>query len=314
MNWMTLTVATTTEGSEMVSQLLMDAGSSGTMIEDKNDVALNQRPEGQWDIIDEEIARRIGDDVKVTGYYPLDEKWTDTYAMIRTQVAGLRASVEDIDFGKLEVSFSQMEDEDWAESWKKQYKPFRLGEHIVIKPSWTEYECQPGDRIIKLDPGLAFGTGTHETTGMCTALLEQYVKEGDDVIDVGTGTGILAIAAALTGAKHVLATDLDEMAVRVAAENVADNDLTNKITCRQGDLLKAVDEMGDVVVANIIADVIVMLAAPVKAHIRAGGHFICSGIVRERLDDVLKALNDAGYTDLDIRTKGEWAAVCAVRP
>ena len=260
MDWLELTVLTTTEGSELVSQILIDAGASGTVIEDKNDVALNQRPEGQWDIIDEEIARRMGDDVKVKAYYAMDARVKDTLAHIASALDDLRANAAGLPLGKLETLVSNVDDEDWAENWKKQYKPFRLGRHMVVKPGWETFDAQPDDKIIEIDPGMAFGTGTHETTGMCVELIEDYVKPGDTAIDIGTGTGILAIAAALAGAKDVLATDLDPVAVRVAAENVRINGFADVIRTRQGDLLQAVDERANVVIANIIADVIAMLA------------------------------------------------------
>ena len=310
MDWMEYTVLTTTEGSELISQVLMDAGSAGTMIEDKNDVALNQRPEGQWDIIDEAIAQRIGDDVKVTGYYEADEKLRDRLMFIRAELERLRGLDLGMDLGKLTILDHAVAEEDWTESWKKAFKPFRLGGHMVVKPSWEEYDAQPGDHIIEIDPGMAFGTGTHETTGMCVELVEKYVKPGDAVIDIGTGTGILAIAAAHMGAKQVLATDLDAVAVRVAKENVAVNGFAEVIEVRCGDLLEAVDaDPADVVIANIIADVIIGLAAPVKPYVKDGGVFICSGIAVNRLEDVLAALAAAGYAVLDTRVKGEWSAV-----
>lgn len=311
MDWMEYTVLTTTEASDLISQVLMDAGSSGTMIEDKNDVALNQRPEGQWDIIDEAIARRIGDDVKVTGYYEVDEKLRDRLLFIEGELDRLRTLDLGMDLGKLETLRHSVAEEDWTESWKQAFKPFRLGAHMVVKPSWEAFDALPGDHIIEIDPGMAFGTGTHETTGMCVELVEKYVRPGDHVIDIGTGTGILAIAAAHMGAKSVLATDLDAVAVRVAAENVAANGFAGVIETRCGDLLDAVDAVGDVVIANIIADVIIGLAAPVRAHIREGGLFICSGIAVNRLQDVQAALDAAGYQTLDVLTRGEWAAIAA---
>jgi len=313
MNWMELTVLTTTQASDMISNLLITAGSQGVMIEDKNDVALNQRPEGQWDIIDEEIARRIGDDVRVTGYYPADETLMDRVAFVKTEVRRYGEMGLDFDLGKLEVITNVIDEEDWAENWKKSYKPFRLGKHMVIKPGWEEYNAEPDDKIIEIDPGMAFGTGTHETTSMCVTLVEENVKAGDRVIDVGTGTGILAIAAAHMGAKSALAIDVDSVAVRVAKENVRINGFEDIIEVREGDLLKQVDAkaQAEVVIANIIADVIIMMCGPVREHILDGGLFICSGIARERNAEVIEALNEAGYKDLDIRTQGEWCAIAA---
>ena len=314
MQWTEITVLTTTDASEMVSAILMEAGSAGVMIEDKNDVQKNQRPEGQWDIIDEEIARRIGDDVKVTGYYPVDDRLPAAVRLIRERVTALPALAPGVPLGKLEILSETIDEEDWAESWKKGFKPFRLGRHMVIKPSWTEYEVLPGDKIIEIDPGMAFGTGTHETTGMCVRLVEERVQPGMRVIDLGTGTGILAIAAAHMGAQDVLAIDLDPMAVRVAAENVRRNGFSGVIRAREGDLLERVDEVADVVVANIIADVIVHLCGPVKKHIAPGGTYICSGIAREKKDEVIGALRLAGYGEMEILDEGEWTAIACRRP
>lgn len=311
MDWMEIRVLTTTQAADLISEMLMEAGSEGTMIEDKNDVAANQRPEGQWDIIDEAIAERIGEDVKVTGYYPVDERLGDVIAHIRSELNRIANLKLDMPLGKLEMQTQSLANEDWAESWKKCFKPIRLGEHIVIRPGWTQYDAQPGDKVIEIDPGLAFGTGTHETTGMCAALIEKYVRPGQRVIDIGTGTGILAIAAAHMGAREVLATDLDAVAVRVAAQNARINGFGEVITARCGDLLDVVDVSGDVVIANIIADVIVMLARPVRERIVDGGVFICSGIAVERREDVRRALLDADYELLDEPVKGEWAAFAA---
>lgn len=313
MDWMQLTVLTTTAGADMVSQLLMDAGSSGTMIEDKNDVALNQRPEGQWDIIDEEIARRIGDDVKVTGYYEVDASLGDRVRFVEGELRRLREMELGFDAGKLALQEQTFAEEDWAENWKKAFKPLRLGAHMVVKPGWADCELRSGDKVIEIDPGMAFGTGTHETTGMCVELVEKYVRPGQTAIDVGTGTGILAIAAAHMGARDVLAIDIDRVAVRVAAENIRLNGFEDKIRCAAGDLLENVNEVADVVIANIIADVIIQMAAPVRAHIAPGGLFICSGISAERKQDVLDALKGADYDVLDVCERGGWCAMAARR-
>lgn len=310
-DWMQVKVLTTTAGADLVSEILLEAGSEGTMIEDRNDVFENQRPEGQWDIIDTAIADRIGEDVKVTGYYPIDENRNNVISSIASALGRLQALTPDVDLGKLEMQVQGFENEDWSESWKKSFKPIRLGDHIVICPGWLEYEKQPDDKVIEIDPGMAFGTGTHETTGMCAALIEKYVQPGQRVIDIGTGSGILAIVAAHMGAKEVLATDLDAVAVRVAAENAALNGFGDKIDCRCGDLLDVVDVSGDVVIANIIADVILMLAKPVRERIVPNGVFICSGIAIDRREDVRRALLENDYEILDEPVKGEWAAFAA---
>lgn len=313
MDWMQITVLTTTAGADMVSQLLMDAGSTGTMIEDKNDVSVNQRPEGRWDILDPSIAAAMSDDVKVTGYYEVDASLNDRVQMIESEVRRLHDMDLGFDAGKLEVIKETFAEEAWEESWKAAFKPLRLGSHMVIKPGWCECEVREGDKVIEIDPGMAFGSGTHETTGMCVELVEKYVQPGMNAIDVGTGTGILAIAAALMGAEDILAIDIDRVAVRVAAENIAINHFENKIRCVAGDLLENVEESADIVIANIIADVIIMMAEPVRKHIKAGGRFICSGISAERRDDVLAALNAANYVVTDVCEKGGWCAISALR-
>lgn len=311
MDWMGITVLTTTAGADMVSQILIDAGTLGTMIEDKNDIAINQRPEGQWDIIDEAIAKRIGDDVKVTGYYEVDATLSDRVRFVEGEIARIKNMDLGFDAGKLEVICDTFAEEDWAENWKKAFKPFRLGKHMLVKPGWTECEILPDDKVIEIDPGMAFGTGTHETTGMCVELVEKYVRPNMTAIDVGTGTGILAIAAAHMGARDILAIDIDRVAVRVAAENVRINGYEDRIRCEAGNLLDNVNEKADIVIANIIADVIIMIAAPVKNHIAEGGKFICSGISSERRQDVYDALIAAGYSVLDVCERGGWCAMAA---
>lgn len=311
MEWMEIKVLTTTEAADLISEILLEMGSEGTVIEDRNDVFANQRPEGQWDIIDPAIADRIGEDVKVSGFFLADERLGDALAALRERLRRLGETAGELPLGKLEIVMNDFEDEDWSQSWKRAFQPVRLGEHFVVRPGWIECPLEAGDREIVIDPGLAFGTGTHETTGMCMALVEKYVRPGMTVIDIGTGSGILAIAAAHMGASRVLATDLDPVAARVAAENARDNGFGEAIETRCGDLLQVVDEAGDVVIANIIADAILQLVGPVRACIADGGVFISSGIAADRRAEVEAALTAAGYEILDAPVKGEWAAFAA---
>ena len=315
MDWLKVTVLTTTEGSEAVSQALIDCGAfGGTQIEDKRDFDEEHRPAGMWDIMDASIAAKMRDDVCVTAYYSAAVHSGDVLAQIRSELERLKRELSDImPLGKMEIETGGIDDENWAEFWKKDYKPFRLGKNMVVKPGWEHYEAKEGDKVLEIDPGMAFGTGTHETTALCVELIEEYMQPGATVIDIGTGSGILAIAAIECGASEALATDIDHLAVKVAAENVVRNGCAGKIEVRQGDLLEVVDRKADVVVANIIADVICALCGPAKTCIAEGGLFICSGIANEREEKVLKALAEAGYVEPDIRRKGEWVAM-AVRP
>lgn len=314
MDWIELSVLTTTEGADIVSQQLIEAGSAGTVIEDRNDVKLNQRPEGQWDILDEAIALRMSEDVKVTGYYPADERAADKIADVRARLEALKAMDLGMDLGKLEILSARVDEEDWAEYWKASFKPFKIGEKLVIRPSWTDYDAKPGEIVIELDPGMAFGTGTHETTALCASWLEELVVPGVKAIDLGTGTGILAISAALLGAKDVLATDIDPVAVRVAGENARINGVAETVRTAEADVLKGIGETGDLVIANIITDVILLIAPAVFRHVNAGGTFLCSGISADRGDEIASALENAGFTNIRRRVKGEWAAFAAEKP
>ena len=182
-----------------------------------------------------------------------------------------------------------------------------------MKPTWEDFCPAPGDRIIEIDPGMAFGSGTHETTGMCISMLQREIHGGEQVIDVGTGSGILAIAAGLLGAGHVLAIEIDPDAVRVAEENVRNNGLSHVVDVQQGNLLDHVEQVCDICVANIISDVIISFARPLMKHIVPGGLFICSGIVKERSDEVRSALEEAGYEVLNTEYRGEWTAFISRR-
>lgn len=313
MDWIEIAIRTTTEGADSVAQLLMDAGSAGASIEDRADIAALQRPEGHWDMIDEGILQRMEPCVVVRGYLPEGANARDALAQLTQRLRELRELELPFDMGELSLSFVNVHEEDWADNWKKYYKPFRAGEKLVVKPTWEPYERQSGDIVLELDPGMAFGTGTHETTALCLAMLERYATPGEYAIDVGTGSGILSIAAVRLGMRAALAIDLDEVAVRVARDNVRVNGLESEIDVRQGDLLAQVTDTADLVIANIIADVICALASPVRARLREGGVFLCSGIIKDREPDVVEALTGAGYTLIETRYMGEWLAIAARR-
>ena len=313
MDWIELTVHTTTQGAEVVSDALMLSGATGTMVEDRADIPDPDKPNGYWEIIDPKLIDSLPEDVQVHAWFEPDATFQERLQALRSQLDMNRRLAPEVDLGTLQIDTVNVKDEDWSEVWKQFYKPFRAGKSLVVKPTWEPYAPKPGDRVIEIDPGMAFGSGTHETTGMCLELLEEAVHGGERVIDVGTGSGILAIGAALLGAKDVLAIDIDPTAVKVARENVAHNHLEQTVTTLEGNLLEKVDAQCEVCVANIIADVICMFAAPLNDHIVPGGLFICSGIIKEREQDVTGALLAAGYTILDIRRKGEWVAMISRR-
>ena len=311
MEWIELIVHTTTEGTDPVSELLMDAGASGTMIEDKADIPDPDKPHGIWEIFDPKLLENMPEDVLVHAWFEANSTLPALLDTIRSRLAGLAS--QHSDYGTLLLETQSVNDRVWTDVWKKYFKPFHAGTHLVIKPTWEPYEPEHDDLVIEIDPGMAFGSGTHETTGMCLSLLEETISGGEEIIDVGTGSGILAIGAALLGAGHVLAIDIDPDAVKVAKENVQHNHVDSTVSVRQGNLLDRVSAVCDICVANIISDVIIAFAAPLMVHIRPGGLFICSGIVSSRGDEVAQALKEAGYEILRRETRGEWVAFLSRR-
>ena len=306
MDWIEITISTNTAGADIVSEALLRQGAVGTQIIDRSDVPDPDKPNGYWELIDPKMIEEMPEDVQVKAWFENVEalRGLENILKVLPDMAGF-------DLGALTVSRQGVKEQDWSECWKQYYKPFRAGKRLVIKPSWENWEKQPGDLIIELDPGMAFGTGTHETTAMCVELIEKHYR-GGKVLDVGTGSGILAIAAARLGATDVLGVDIDPMAVRVARENVEKNGLSAVIDIREGDLVAGLGDVRcDFAVANILADVIALLAGPLKKHLVPGAQFVCSGILKEREDDVKAVLEKNGYRLFDRLQKGDWVALAA---
>ncbi len=308
MKWVEAVVHTTTIGSDLISEELMMLGATGTEIIDRADVPDPRKAGVYWELYDPKMLEEMPEDVLVKGWFELNEQTPDVISNVKQRLNELKND-EFIDFGTLELDMQNVADEDWSENWKKYYKPFRIGSHLVVKPTWEPYEAQTDDLIIELDPGMAFGTGTHETTNMCMQLLEKHLQDGMRVMDVGTGSGILAIAAARLGAKDILAIDIDPSAVKVAIENVELNGVQEHVRVVVGDLCKSEAMPCDLAVANIVADAICMLAGPLTRHLEKDRLLICSGIIREREQDVMNAATEAGYTLFDRIEKGEWVAL-----
>ena len=306
MDWIEVTISTNTMGADIVSETLLRQGAVGTQIIDRADVPDPSKPNGYWELIDPQMIEEMPEDVQV-------KAWFENVEALRglDHILGALPGMTGMDLGALTISHQGVQEQDWSECWKQYYKPFRAGKRLVIKPSWEDWDAQPEDLIIELDPGMAFGTGTHETTAMCVEMIEKHYH-GGKVLDVGTGSGILAIAAARLGATDVLGVDIDPMAVRVARENVEKNGLDGVISIQEGDLVAGLDGVKcEFAVANILADVIALLAAPLKNHLTENAIFVCSGILGEREDDVKDVLQKNGYTLFDRLQKGDWVALAA---
>lgn len=311
MKWSEIAIHTTNEAVEPVSNILHEAGASGVVIEDPLEL-IKERENVFGEIYQLNPADYPEEGVIVKAYLPVTSFLGETVDAIKESINNLL--LYDIDLGLNAVSISEVHEEEWATAWKKYYHPVKISERFTIVPTWEEYEPVSSDElIIELDPGMAFGTGTHPTTVMCIQALERTIQPGDLVVDVGTGSGVLSIASALLDAKHVQALDLDEIAVRSAKVNVKLNKVQDRIDVSQGNLLDGVNEQADVVVANILAEVIMRFTDDVGKVVKPGGHFIASGIINPKKEDVKNAIVSAGFTIEETLQMEDWVAIIAKR-
>lgn len=308
MKWREIILKTESRGEEVVSAILYSLGANGLLIEDPNEIENLEQDKTNWNYIDESLMEIKFDGILIKSYFSYEEDVDKKYDEIRRALEENNyIKEENINW---ELDHKTVEDKDWAESWKQYYKPVKLGNRIVIKPSWEDYDLKDGEIQIELDPGMAFGTGTHESTAMCVEALESYVEDGYKIYDIGTGSGILAIVGAKLGGK-VVGIDLDPMAVKVAKENGLINKVEDRVEFREGDLLDTVDSKVDLVVSNIIAEVIATITPDVKQVLKPGGIFISSGIIIEKMDLVRQALVENGFKILEERKLNSWAAFVA---
>ena len=305
MQWAEVSVDTSHEAMDLVSEILQELGAAGVVIEDP--ALLNEYiRSGLWDYTDLKESEET-EVVRVKAYWALDEELEGKLQTLAARLDGLTA--HGIDKGAGAVSWKAVADEDWAETWKEFFHTEKIGARTVIKPTWEEYEAKAGEIVVELDPGAAFGTGQHATTSLCIRALEDLVRPGMTVFDVGTGSGVLAIVAAKLGAKRVEAVDFDPVAVRVARENVCQNGAEDVVRTERSDLLKSVAGEADLIIANIIADIIVRLFGEVKGSLAAGGTMLLSGIIEDRLADVVEAAVQHGFAVEKTEREKGWAAV-----
>ncbi len=284
---------------DMMYGILYRSGIDGIEIESTEFLTLN-RNERSWDYYDEQQSS-CGN--KIIFYLQKND-----YGKPKKVISSLKKVAFENGFS-IDIKTEEVFEKEWTEGWKKYFKPVRITDRIIIKPEWEEYVSKKSNEIIiEIDPGMAFGTGTHETTSLCIELLEAYVDEKAEVLDIGCGSGILSIAAAKLGAKSVTGIDIDETAVEVAKENVEKNGLTDKIRIRHGDLVKNIEKEADIVVANITAEMIISLSKNIHNILKGRKIFIISGILIEKEGLVMDALNLNGFNVLVRMRKEDWMA------
>lgn len=311
MNWTEVRIYTTTAGIDPLTGSMLDLGLQGFMIEDAQDFdEFLHDTTPHWDYVDQAVMEKMKDcETCVTIYVADNPQGMEELMQVRQILARLKAQDPDGKYGRLELEMKDVDEEDWSNTWKKYYHPVQVGEHLVVCPSWEAYDRQPDDVVLTLNPGMAFGTGTHDTTRLCMELLEKYITPQDTVLDVGCGSGILAITAALLGANKIIGCDIDEVAVKVAGENAALNGVQDRIAFHQGDLTSQVEGSFQIICANIVADVIIRLSEDAGRYLAKDGIFITSGIIDTREQDVLNALEQNGFQVIERRTSGGWVAL-----
>ena len=264
MKWNEIKIKTSEEAYDAVSYMLTSIGAGGVAIEDPNDIRKEVLKPNSLDYADEKFLNSLGEDVIIKAYFPGDINIFEIIALIKEKLTYINNF---LNVGEGYIGYCEVDDEDWSTSWKKYYKPFKLTDGLVVKPTWEKYDNKNDEIVIELDPGMAFGTGTHETTKMCAVFLDKYLKSGCSVIDVGCGSGILSIISCKLGAARVTAVDIDEVAVKVTKENCEINGVEDLVTAFKGVLTDIKNQKADMVIANIIADVIIDLSSSIPCYL-----------------------------------------------
>ncbi len=308
MKWSEFSIHTTQEAVEPICHILHEAGASGVVIEDPQDLVT------EWGVRYGEIYQLSPDDypeegVLIKAYFPMNSFLNETFDEIKEAINSLPSY--QFDLGKNNIQIAEVHEEEWATAWKQYYKPVKVSNSITIIPTWEEYTPSPEETIIELDPGMAFGTGTHPTTVLCIQSLERVMQGGERVIDVGTGSGVLSIAAAKLGASQVLGLDLDDVAVKSATLNVKLNQEETVVSIKQNHLLEQIEGSYDLIVANILAEVIVQCIQEAATLLKKNGIFITSGIIKRKKQEVKEAMVAGGFQIEEILEMDDWVAIIA---
>ena len=302
-NWIEITIHTTNKASEIVESILLDYGSTGVAIEDPTTLEENLHDDfGTIVELSPTDYPEVG--VIVKGYINELNFDDETFNRFKDELEQLGKNINIGEFFKIETTTIQ--DSDWENSWKDYFDILNIGEKFVIVPTWREYENEDDKYVINIDPGMAFGTGGHETTSLCIKNLEKYVKPHDNVIDVGCGSGILSIAASYLTDGSLKAVDLDKLAVDVSRENFALNNLENRIEVEEASLLTKETKKYDVIVANILAHIIELMLEDAYKLLEDGGYFITSGIIKDKKDELLEKMLEQGFKLVEETSDNEW--------
>lgn len=317
MDWLEIKIFTTTEGIEHIGGRLLMLGINGYSIEDKNDYSeFLEQTEVHWDYVDQSLDRLKTVETSVTFYLPNNADGREQLVLVRSELERIKALDKGSCLGRLEIELSDVQQEDWENGWKKYFKPFEVGENLIIIPSWEEIPDNNTRTVLTIDPGMSFGTGQHHTTKLCIEALEKCVEKDSTVLDLGSGSGILSIASLLLGAKSATAVDIDPLAVDVSKQNAALNEFYDPVyRAYQGNILSddgvkdLIKGKYDIVVANIVADVLIAFAPVFKEFMHKDTKLICSGIIAHRLDDVKNALIQNGYKIKFETEASEWYSI-----
>ncbi|MBR5156691.1 MAG: 50S ribosomal protein L11 methyltransferase [Clostridia bacterium] len=322
MDWIQVTVYTTTEGIEPVSGRLYQLGVTGIEIEDESEFySFLEETRGTWDYVDDDLVERMKGETKVRIYLSDNAAGRDMLHSVRDSISQLALMDEEKLYGRLEISLDNVNEEDWANNWKQYFKPLTVGDKILILPEWETLNEETDRTVFTVNPGMSFGTGSHNTTQLCIEELENVINKDTHVLDLGCGSGILSIIALLLGAPDATAVDIDPNAVDIAYQNAERNGIDKSVyrafagnVLADSELIKKIsDKKYEVVVANIVADVIIALADIVPELIAPDGIYITSGIITNRKEDVIARYKESDFEIINIREKGDWVSIVMKR-
>lgn len=319
MQWLAVSIFTTRNAIDMLCSRLTDLGIAGFEIEDKEDFEeFLENNKQYWDYVDDELRQKMSGETRVKIYVENNEDGLNLLESVKADLSAFKSLDTKGEFGSLELGFESLSEEDWENNWKQFFKPIYVGDRLVIKPEWESIPDSDGKIVFNIDPGMTFGSGQHETTRLCVENLDNLVKKGDKVLDLGCGSGILSIISLMLGAKNALAIDIDPNCKKIAMQNAnlngidertytvwAGNIITDDVlkaqTCAQGPF--------DIVVANIVADVIIPLSKDVRQYMTDDAVFIASGIIEHRYEEVRQAIENSGFEILDVQRDKDWYCI-----